>query len=386
MTATRAELLQAVSDSHAYYRAQVAASWVPDHLNRRNLYPMLDPAGIGYAPADWTSAVDHLRSLGHPDDRLVDAGLARRTSAGGLIGRFRDRLMIPLTTSSAELVGFIGRSAETAGQDVPKYLNSPQSSLFTKGEILYGLGEDRRSLRRGAMPIIVEGPMDRLAIALGAPSFAVAGVAPCGTALTQQQVQRLVEVIGTNRPIGVALDPDRAGRAATLRAWELLTGAGATNLLHIALPAGRDPAELVRNGRASRLRDAIRRNRPLALAVADQRIADAQPNPQNAAQRVAIAKHVTELDLLHVPGAVVGAYVVHLARRLDLDTSTVTSIATEAVGAGLTRRGVDADIVRARMCASLGAGADATEATRPAPVQAAPRATEKGLNTRGLQR
>jgi len=76
-------------------------------------------------------------------------------------------------------------------------------------------------------------------------------------------------VVGRRRPIAVAIDPDPAGRAAALSAWELLTAAGATNLLHIALPDGKDPAELVRNGRGQMLRDAITGHRPLAFAVAD---------------------------------------------------------------------------------------------------------------------
>ena len=371
MAAPRQEILRAVADAHVFYRSHVARSWVPDHLNRRNLYPLLEPAGIGYAPAGWTATVDHLRGIGHAGELLIDAGLARRTHDGRVVDLFRDRLMVPLRTSSAELVGFIGRCAETAQPNVPKYMNSPQSSVFAKNELLYGLGEDRDRLRRGAMPILVEGPLDRLAIARGAASFAVVGLAPCGTALTSLQVQYLLDTVGANRPIGVALDPDAAGRTATLRAWDLLTAAGATNLLHVALPEGRDPAELIRNGRANRLRDAITRNRPLAFAVADQRIRDARPDPENTAQRVAIARHVAALDLRHVPGSQVGAYVVHLARELQLDTSTLTAIATDAIS-GHGRRPTDASRgFAARMCAAHGAAVSATRATEVSAQSAA---------------
>lgn len=361
------ELKAALTDAQVFYRRLVANSWVPHHLNRRNLYAQMAPAGIGYAPDSWTATADHLRSLGHTDELLLEAGLARRTATGNLIDFFRDRLMIPLKAGRGDLVGFIGRAPETASDTVPKYLNSPQTPVFSKHAVLYGLAEDAPRLQRGALPILVEGPMDRLAIGQGAKNFAVAAIAPCGTALTGPQVTALTQVVGTSRPIAVALDPDAAGRAATIRAWDLLTAAGATNLLHIALPEGRDPAELVRNGRASRLREAITSHRPLSFAVANQRIAEARPDPDNAAQRIAIARHVAETDLAHVPATLVGAYVVHVGRQLRLDTSTMTAIATEAVSAGLTRRGIDPGHVRARMCAAAGAGvpaALATDATR----------------------
>lgn len=198
-------------------------------------------------------------------------------------------------------------------------------------------------------------------------------------------MQALLDTVGTKGPIAVALDPDAAGRSATLKAWDLLTAAGASNLLHIALPDGRDPAELLRNGRGARLREAITHHRPLAFTVADQRIAEARPDRDNAAQRVAIAQHIAEHDLRHVPGSLVGAYVVHVASRLDLDTSTMTAIATDAVRAGNTPP--DHDVRNARMRAAAGAGTSATWATTRVPSTGSrplTRDASKGLS--GLER
>lgn len=332
---TRRDLLQVLQDAHAFYRSQVDRSWVPHHLNRRNLYPQMQPAGIGYAPPGWSTTVDRLRGMGYSDQWIEAAGLARPVSTGNLIDVFRDRLMVPLTSIDREVVGFIGRRSEHAGDDVPKYLNSPQSSVFAKHDVLYALGEDADALRRGSLPIIVEGPMDRLAIRQGAKNLAVTGLAPCGTALTQHQVDALVDVVGPRRPIAVALDPDPAGRAATLRAWELLTAAGGRHLLHIPLPNGKDPAELIRGGRGQVLRDAITGHRPLELAVADQRIIDARPNPDNWMQRAAIARHILNQDLKFVRPDQVGPYVAHLSRRLELDPETVTAEATDLITAGI---------------------------------------------------
>lgn len=331
MPARRGDVLRVLQDAHAFYRGQVTRSWVPDHLNRRNLYRQLEPAQIGYAPAGWTVTTDHLRDRGYTDELLVEAGLSRPARTGRLIDHFRDRLMVPLRTGEGELVGFIGRCPTNAGDDVPKYLNSPQTPVFSKQEVLYGLGESASQMRRGSLPILVEGPLDRLAIA-EAVSLAVAiGVAPCGTALTAKQADALVAIVGLRRPIAVALDPDQAGQSATLRAWELLTAAGARNLLHVSLPDGRDPAELVRDGRGTWLRGRISHSRPLAFAVASLRVMDAEPDADNAAQRIAIANHVARHDLRCVPNSLVNSYVAHLASILDLDTATVTSVAVEAI-------------------------------------------------------
>jgi len=324
------EVFDALADAHAFYRSQVRGSWVPDHLNRRNLYPQLEPAGIGYAPDGWTTLTAALHRRGHTPSALEAAGLARRTSAGRLVDVFRDRLMVPLTDAGGQLVGFTGRRAPTAGDDIPKYLNSPAGPVFSKHQVLYGLAEDADRLRRGAMPVLVEGPLDRLAVTQGSRTLAVVGVAPCGTALTADQVAALIAVTGLRRPIAVALDPDPAGRAATLRGWQLLTSAGATHLRHVALPDGQDPADLIRQGRGDQLRTAITRHRPLAIAVADHRITAAGPTRDwTAALR--LGRHILTQDLPHVPSGDVAAYLAHLARRLQLDPATITAAAADTV-------------------------------------------------------
>lgn len=331
---THHDLRQVLHDAHAFYRSQLERSWVPHHLNRRNLYPQMQTSGIGYAPAGWTITIDRLRGMGYSDPWIEAAGLGRRASTGNLIDVFRDRLMVPLTSPHRDLVGFIGRCSETATEGTPKYLNSPHTAIFAKHDVLYALGEDADQLRHGSLPIIVEGPMDRLAIRQGAKNLAVTGLAPCGTALTSQQVAALVRVVGTHRPIAVALDPDTAGRAATLRAWELLTAAGVKHLLHITLPDGKDPAELIRNGRSQVLRDAITSHRPLALTVADHRIREAGPDPENALQRAAIARNVLQHDFRRIPADQVSHYITHLAHALQLHSETVTAAATDVVAAG----------------------------------------------------
>lgn len=329
------EQLRAVlRDAQAFYQASLGSSWVPDYLNRRNLYAQIEPAGLGYAPAGWTQTLGQLRGIGHEETAIEEAGLARRASTGQLIDVFHDRLTIPLTTPAGELVGFTGRAPHTAGQEVPKYLNSPTSQLFAKHRILYGLHEDADALQRGAMPVLVEGPLDRLALAQASRGLRVVGLAPCGTALTDEQVRALLDVMGPQRPIAVALDPDPAGRAATVRAWELLTAADAQNLLHVPLPEGKDPAELIRAGRGDALRRAVTHNRPLAMAVADQRIAAARIQHGDWQRGLMVARDVCRTDLPYVPWQHVATYIIRLAASLHLNVDLVTDAAAEALAAG----------------------------------------------------
>src|SRR3712207_3022379 len=133
----------------------------------------------GYAPAGWTALVDHLRGLGATETELVAAGLAQRARTGALIDRFRDRLTLPIHDADGAIVGFIARRNPTAadvGRAGPKYLNTPGTDLYRKGEHLFGLYETRGALAAGGTPALVEGPLDAIALTLAGAGRAV-GVA-----------------------------------------------------------------------------------------------------------------------------------------------------------------------------------------------------------------
>jgi DNA primase len=126
--------------------------------------------------------------------------------------RFRDRLMFPIRDKDAAVVGFIGRRSPALDDDssnrAPKYLNSPDTALFSKGRQLYGLSEARDLLVRGALPVLVEGPVDALAVTVGTGGRAV-GLSPLGIALTRAQARQLDTVFAiARRDIVVALDAD----------------------------------------------------------------------------------------------------------------------------------------------------------------------------------
>jgi DNA primase len=227
-------------DAEAFYAGQLAGTWTPAYLAKRGITAAaMREWHIGYAPRQWTALTSHLRRLGHPDDTIQAAGLARVSSRGTLIDHFRDRVMLPVHDEHGTLAGFIGRARPGAGPDVPKYLNSPATGTYQKGDLLFGLHYARDHLARGATPVIVEGPVDAIAVTL-ADRGRYAGLAPCGTALTTRQAEALGRAADLDRAgVLVAFDDDTAGRKAAIRAYEILRGIS-DRLQSVAL-SGRSP-------------------------------------------------------------------------------------------------------------------------------------------------
>jgi DNA primase len=302
-----------------------------------------DRTRLGYAPRAWTRLVDQLRTAGLTDPELLASGLAMTTSRSTLVDRFRDRIIFPVTDQAGRTVALLGRAVnDTAtdrhGQPVAKYLNSPESSLYRKGELLYGLGSSRAALAGGARPVLVEGPMDVLAVGLadergrtGGPGFV--GIAPCGTALTAAQVGVLDRAAGGLAANGVvvAFDGDDAGRRAAVRAYDLLRQTGAWPHA-LDLPAGQDPAGVLQLHGPAGLHAALlsAAGRPLADLVIDERIDRYTdqlrwPEGQLAAGRAA-AKAVVTLPPEQIP-----RQVVRLVARLHLPAAEVTGMLVDAL-------------------------------------------------------
>ena len=272
------ELVQIHAEAGRFYQACLAGSWVPAYLADRGLSAALLPTSpwkIGYAPASWTILTEHLRGLGHCDAALLCSGLVVNGRNGQLRDHFYDRLMIPLRAEDGYVTGFIGRRHPAAGEDYgPKYLNSPDTAIFTKGRILAGLAEARHAFGQGARPVLTEGPLDAIAVSIAAPGH-YAGVAPCGTALTGDQVAALARALPlADRGVLVAFDGDTAGRNAAVRAYSLLVPV-TSRLTTVTFPDGTDPASLLQTAGRSVLRDTLSGStRPLADLVVDSRVDD----------------------------------------------------------------------------------------------------------------
>ena len=197
---------------------------------------------IGYAPSDADVLRAKLGALGYNEMQLLDAGLlVRRDDDGKIRARFRNRVMFPIFDAAGHPVGFGGR---LMGPGEPKYLNSSDSPIFSKGQLLYGLNWAKNSIRKEEQALVVEGYMDVIRCHLAGATQAVAGL---GTALTEGQSQLLTRY---TKNVFLLYDSDVAGQNATFKAGKALLQEKAAVRV-VTLPDGDDPDTFVaKHGRA----------------------------------------------------------------------------------------------------------------------------------------
>jgi DNA primase len=201
-----------------FYRHQLlntpAGKSALEYLHQRGLQDdTIEAFGLGYAPDAWEAASGYFKSKGYREEDLLQAGLVSERDGGGTYDRFRNRLMFPIRDERGRMAGFGARILNP--EDVPKFLNSPQTAVFDKGRLLYGLDRARKAIRDLDQAVIVEGYLD--VIALHQAGFANA-ISPMGTALTEYHLYMLKRY---SRRIVLALDPDAAGDRATLRGLQI---------------------------------------------------------------------------------------------------------------------------------------------------------------------
>jgi DNA primase len=218
---------------------------------------------LGYAPDSWDALSGHLLRKGATRLQIERSGLVVLKDTGtGFYDRFRGRLMFPITDAQGRVVAFGGR---ILGEGEPKYLNSPETALYTKGQHLFGLSHARDAVRRQGYSILVEGYLDFLIpFQHGVRNL----VASLGTALTEQQVRLLARYA---RKIIVNFDPDSAGVAATKRSLEaLLTEGFKVNVL--TLPDNLDPDEYIRKFGADGYYGLLKSSQPFMDYVVEQAV------------------------------------------------------------------------------------------------------------------
>lgn len=327
-TGRRDDLLAVLADAHTFYAGLITSGWGADYLAARGFGADVQKRwGVGHAPRGPRALVDHLRRLGHADQQIIDAGLARPGKDGDLTDLFRDRVLLPFRDEDGSVVGFIGRRRD--GARGPKYLNSPDTPLFHKGTILFGLHESRDQLARGGRPLIVEGPLDAIAVNSAMPQT-YAAVAPCGTAITSDHLDALARHADLNASgLVLALDGDDAGRAAALRAWQTLRVL--TGLIDAALlPQGRDPADLLSSGSRADVEQALRSVIPLADLLVDEKIERFGGTLEFAEQRLAAARAAAGL-ISQLPPGQIARQVARVASRTRVEAAEITAAVAAAI-------------------------------------------------------
>ena len=320
----RDSLLAVHAEAAAFFRRHLDGSWVPLYLRGRGLAAALDPPwDAGHAPPGWTTLVTHLRRQGVDDDTLLASGLAIRARTGRLVDTFRERLMLPVVDDAGRVVGFVGRAHPDASTRTPRYLNSPSTALYAKGRHLFGVHAGSAALRGGALPVLVEGPLDAVAVTTALAERGV-GLAVCGTALTEAHLDHLTAHVDLPRTgIAVGFDTDPAGHQAAAEA-AVLFGARGVVAVGAEWADCSDPSQLLqRHGPAELTLRVLDGAVPLDDLIVDRRLARWEKYVHVAEGRVGAARAAAHL-IAGLPDGAVERQSVRIASRLGLEPRVVT--------------------------------------------------------------
>ncbi len=285
--------------ARAYLRSRGYDGDIVDHFN------------IGFSPDSWDALTRHLEAKGFNDRTLVAAGLASRSRQGRVVDRFRGRVMFPIYDLRGDAVGFGARQLEG---DPPKYLNSPETAIYHKSRLLYGLNWSKSDIVRTGEAVIVEGYTDVIAFHQAGAAVAVA---TCGTALGDEHLAMLRRF--TERVV-LAFDSDEAGAGAALRGFEKAVP-GDLDLRVAIFPAGRDPADLVADGDRTMLLKSVEESIPLLQFRIEQELSGYDLNEAEARGRAVRA--LVPIVAGHPDPVVRHEYAVLVSRRTGVDLEVI---------------------------------------------------------------
>jgi len=268
---------------------------------------------IGYAPNRWDGLINYLRERGASANEVERSGLAGIRDTGGLYDRFRGRVIFPIADPQGRIIAFGGR---VMGEGEPKYLNSPETALYTKGRNLFALGLAREEIRKSGFAILVEGYLDCI-IPYQEGVHNIVG--SLGTALTESQV-RLLRRYMEKPQIVVNFDPDSAGQAATMRSIEMLLAEGfKVNILR--MPTAEDPDEYVRNHGVTAFKALFKKTQPYIDYIIDVSIgANDTSRPSGKVEAInAILPHLARMR----DKVARADYGEQIANRLKVDSKVI---------------------------------------------------------------
>ncbi|MFV9425897.1 DNA primase [Microbacterium sp. S1037] len=287
--------------------------------------------GVGYAPKGWSHLMDHLLAQKFTRDELLQAGLVSQGQRG-VYDRFRGRLVWPIRDVTGQVIGFGARKLYDDDQG-PKYLNTPETPIYKKAQVLYGLDLAKRDISRSHRVVVVEGYTDVMACHLAGVTTAIAS---CGTAFGSDHITVLRRVMGDDSSSGEVVftfDPDAAGQKAALRAFADEKRFAAQTYVAVA-PEGLDPCDLRLQRGDGAVRALMDTKAPMFEFVIDQRLKDfdlGSVEGRAGALRAAAPIVADIRDPALRPG-----YVRVLARRLGLDMPEVQA-AVERAARGADR-------------------------------------------------
>jgi DNA primase len=289
-----------------------------DYLERRAVpADLIDRFQLGYAPPGWDGLIEELRRERTPLEHAEEAGLiVPRQTGDGHYDRFRGRLIFPIIEAGGRIVGFGGRGL---ADETPKYLNSSESPIYRKGRALFGMSLAVDAIRSKGRAIVVEGYFDLMALHRAGLEE---GVAPCGTALTQDHARRLRRY---TRDVVVLFDGDSAGQRAAERSLPVMAAEG-LRVQAAFLPEGEDPDTLLAKQGVDALIECVDNAVPLIDHLIDQRLGMKALREWEAAD---VARSFGPL-LAAVPDAIErGGYERRIAGRLQLEPAVIVSALRE---------------------------------------------------------
>lgn len=236
---------------HAMLKNDGAGERAREYLKERGVTPeAVDLFRLGFAPTGWDDSVNWARGKGYTPETLAEGGLlVQREEKSGFYGRFRGRLMFPIADEQGRVIGFSGRVLP-GDDDERKYVNSPETPLFLKSKVMFGLDKSKRALLEKESAIICEGQLDLIACFMAGVQNVVA---PQGTAFTADHARILKRYV---KEVVLCFDSDNAGQKATVRVLDHLLGSGLATRV-ATVPAPHDPDSFIKANGAEAFRELI---------------------------------------------------------------------------------------------------------------------------------
>ena len=297
------KLYRIMEEATKYFEANLTINReVQEYLKSRGLTEKgTKDFRIGFAVLDWRKLYDYLKSKNFTDREIELAGLAKRPEdkSKGMYDRFRGRVMFPISDSSGRVVAFSGRIFVDDGKSA-KYLNSPETPIFSKNAVLYGIDKAKDSIRKNNFSILVEGQMD---LVMSHQAGYRNTVATSGTALSDSTVSKenVVSNLGLVRRLSsnlvLAFDADKAGANATIRAGKIALSLG-MDVKVVDMPDGVDPADLIGRASPDAWREAVKKSKHIIEFLLSKAIKNSNGDARKAGRNIkeTILPFVSALD------------------------------------------------------------------------------------------